>query len=127
MYTLQLSIPGLPKTTNQLKGKHFRVWSNESKLWRNMVGLYLSGKKPKKPLNLARIECVRYSSKQPDFDGTVSTFKWIIDGLVEHRVLKDDNPNIIVDSVYRWKKCSPSEGHIEIKVEEVTETQEAKI
>lgn len=70
------------------------------------------------PLKKAKLTLTRHSARPCDFDGCVSSFKSILDGLVEHGVLADDNMNVIGQPTYKWEKSPPRKGFCTIVVEE---------
>lgn len=118
-YRFQFKLEGLPKTTNALGRMHWGAPNAEAKYWKKQVWLKVLSMngRPPKPLKHARLTLVRNSSKEPDYDGLVSSFKRVIDGLVVAEVLQDDNPNVIGVPHYVWKKSVKS--FIEITVEEI--------
>jgi hypothetical protein len=61
----------------------------------------------------------RGSSVQPDYDGLVSGFKHVIDGLVLAKVLINDDQETIGIPEYKWVKADPKEGFIRVTVEEI--------
>lgn len=67
----------------------------------------------------AKLTLTRYSSKEPDFDGLCSSFKNVIDGLVEAGVIIDDKMSVIGQPTYAWVKCPPKKGKIKVVVEEL--------
>lgn len=73
------------------------------------------------PLERARLTLTRYSSVAPDFDGLVSSFKHIIDGLIDAGVIVGDSMKVIGAPTYLWEKTSPAKGRVKVIVEEVVE------
>lgn len=119
MYRLELRINGLPKViTNGAQGS-WKASHFHKKKWKRAVAFAVRYQTPEKPLTSARVECVRYSSVRPDRDNLAASFKSILDGLVEARVLEDDSDEIIKEIKYRWEKTKPGGGFITITVEEV--------
>lgn len=74
---------------------------------------------PAAPLEKAKLTLERHSSVEPDFDGLVSSFKFIIDGLVDCGVLIGDKTSVIGRPDYQWVKASPKKGKIVVIVEEL--------
>lgn len=121
-YVLEFTIEGLPKTTNSNSRTHWRAQSAEAKKWKQLVikTLLFDGYQlPKKPLEKASIVLTRYSSKESDFDGLVSSFKHVLDGLKASKVILDDKVSIIGQPKYQWDQVKPREGFIRVKVEEI--------
>ena len=115
---IQFEIKGLPKTTNAGGRAHWSVKAKEAKLWKQLVFLSVSSQRPKEPFKKCKITLVRCSSKESDFDGLVSSFKHVLDGLKESRIIFDDKPSCI-EPTYRWQYSSPKSGRIKVTVEEV--------
>ena len=72
--------------------------------------------RPPHPLQSATLALTRYSAREPDFDGLVSSFKHVIDGLVRSGIIADDKPSIIGQPAFYWHKTAPKNGHILIQV-----------
>lgn len=116
--TLEFEIKGLPKMTNTLR-VHWRVKNDEANKWKELV---VESVKPlwpisNPPLHSAVLSFTRYSTREPDFDGLVSSFKHVQDGLVLAGVLIDDKPKVIGKPNYSWEYARPKQGKIKIKVE----------
>jgi hypothetical protein len=119
-YMLDLEIAGLPKTFNVLARKQV-IWirKQERERWSEIVYCLTLSKRPERPLEQARIVLERHSSVAPDYDGLVSSFKYVIDGLVASKIISDDNMRVIGVPEFSWVKASPKDGKIRIKVFEV--------
>jgi Holliday junction resolvase RusA-like endonuclease len=116
---IELNIKGLPDLPNKIDGRHWKTrWYHNVK-WKKKVTEALVGNIPMKPFTRARIECIRFTSKQPDFDNLAKSFKPILDALVENRIIIDDNPNVIGAPTYTWTRGTPGDGCIKIKIEQV--------
>jgi len=117
MYSLAISISGLPPMTNSMNYKHWTVKKKIKDHWKGLVhNASISNGVPEKPLVEAKLSLTRFSSGRCDFDGLVSSFKHCIDGLVSAGVLIDDNYQVIGQPEYKHIKCKKSEGHILIEV-----------
>lgn len=77
------------------------------------------GKRPPEPLKYARLTLVRFSSVCPDFDGLVSSWKPVIDGLIHARIIEDDSMKNIGMPKFHWEKAPPKKGWILVRVEEL--------
>lgn len=113
---LEFEINALPKRINQISGRSWFVYSNERRRWRVLVGMTLIaiGKKEFKNQKV-HITFERHSSRQPDFDNLVHSFKPILDALVFHKVLIDDSPKHI-ESSYKWVKTPQKLGKIKVYI-----------
>lgn len=113
-------IPSLPKTTNAGGRAHWALKAKEAKVWKAWVLLCVRQVKFKgPPLQKARLTLIRYSSSEPDFDGLVSSFKHVIDGLVDAKVLVSDKQSVIGQPTYLWEYAPPKKGFIRVHVEPV--------
>lgn len=115
---IQFEIMGLPKTINAAGRWHWALKSKEANYWKKMVFLSVCSQRPIEPLKKAKLTLTRCSSSEPDFDGLVSSFKHVLDGLKEARIILDDKPSNIGSPTYLWEKVSPKAGRIKVKVEE---------
>lgn len=93
----------------------------EARKWKQLVEGYvvINRLKPSTPLTKARLNLVRHSSFECDFDGLVSGFKHCIDGLVVAGVIKNDRMGNIGQPNYKWMRSSPGKGFVTIEVEEI--------
>lgn len=115
-----ITIEHLPQLPNALLGAHWRIRSRHATLWRKRIRealLPIRSELPKRPLRKANLICIRRSSRCPDYDGLVGSFKAPIDALVKLRVLEDDAPEIIGKPKCLWDQASPRQGSITIRVE----------
>lgn len=116
--TIDFDIPGLPKTTNSGGRAHWAVKAKEAREWKRFVYACVrsSGFKGG-PFPKAKLTLTRHSAVEPDFDGLVSSFKHVIDGLVEAGVIPSDKPSVIGQPDYRWERAPRGRGYIRVKVE----------
>ena len=120
MYHLRIEIPGLPSLQSGAFG-HWSARRRHDSRWKELVGYSTLGKRPEQPLERAFIVCTRYSAsrKAPDFENLAASFKPLLDGLVNVRVLIDDNQDVIGQPEYHWEKCPRGEGRVVMEVSEV--------
>lgn len=113
-----MKVLGLPKPMNATMGAFWRARHANSKKWRRITAdtTLLHGR-PRRPLSKAKLTLARYSSVCPDFDGLVSSFKPVIDGLVDAGIIAGDKMDVIGAPTYQWFKAPPKEGYITIIVE----------
>lgn len=121
MYHIDLLIKDLPKRYNLYKNQHWAVKNAEAKKWHRIVAAHViaAGGWPPVPLQKAKVSLIRYSSKAPDYDGLVQSFKPVMDALVRCKVLKDDNMGVIGRPEYTWEKVAPKTGMIRVIVSSV--------
>jgi hypothetical protein len=115
-YTLEFEIAGLPKMSNQLLRGHWKVKHAHAKQWKRAVWLKAWPFKPPSPLVSAVLSFTRVSSSEPDFDGLVSGFKHVTDGLVECGIIATDKPSCIGQPSFSWEKGKAGKGKIRVKV-----------
>lgn len=115
---LAFELQGLPRMTNNLM-VHWRTRHNDVLKWKRLVKAQVQLTWPKKQpaLTSAALTLKRYSTREPDFDGLVSGFKSVIDGLVEAGVLLNDKQSVIGQPKYLWEYAGPKQGKIFVKVE----------
>lgn len=116
MYYLKLELPGLPKTINAIGRKHWAVKVKEAQYWKSQVWVASLGKRPPKPLKMASLRFVRFSSVEPDPDGLVSSMKHLSDGLVAAGIIEDDKYSNIGMPHYEWVKVPKNQGRVVIEV-----------
>lgn len=106
---------------NQLLRRHWTITSKHAIHWKFAIAKAVehSGGAPDKPLEKASVELTRSSSVEPDFDGLVSGFKAILDGLVICGVIASDKVSCISQPKYFWEKSPKRQGKVRIKVEEI--------
>lgn len=75
--------------------------------------------RPACKLAKAKLTLIRHSSVEPDWDGLVGSFKYVIDALVYQGILYDDGPDNIGESKALWKGAKPKYGFIEVWINEV--------
>lgn len=116
-FVLIFQLQGLPKTTNSGGRAHWSVKAKEAKKWRYAVYLITIGKTPDEPLKKANITFTRFSSFEPDYDGLVSSFKHVMDGLVDAGIIESDKPSVVGQPVYIHQRTKPKGGYIEVQVQ----------
>lgn len=107
-YRLEFSLLGLPKGPNSSFGIHWAIKARERKKWREQVVIACIGKAPPIPLSKCAIQCTRVSKKEMDYDNMVASFKPVIDGLVDAKIIKDDDSSVIVQREYKYEKNKTS-------------------
>lgn len=122
-YEIEFEIQDLPKTYNAMGRSHWAVKAKEARKWKNIVGIKTSGRGPPNPLQRALLVLTRYSSKCPDPDGLVSSFKSTIDGLQQAGIIINDTFAVIGMPTYLWEKAPKGKGKIKVKIEEVMDGQ----
>lgn len=101
-YQIELSIPVLPKL--QPEGIHHMKVAKYRKDWHDLVFWHLKTvKRPPTPLSRVAITFTRYSEQRPDYGNLVNSFKAVLDGLIVHGIITDDNPDVVEDQ-YLWSK-----------------------
>lgn len=120
-YELTFELPGLPPTTNSGGRAHWAAKVKVATRWKVAVLSAVRNRAPLAPLNKARLVLVRHSGSEPDFDGLVSSFKHVVDGLVDGRILHDDKPSVVGCPEYRWERAPRGKGKISVRVTSLEE------
>lgn len=121
LYQLKIKLEGLPKTTNSRSRSHWRVLHTEAKRWQRATILAIGHNRPERALNKAKLVLTRHSSREPDYDGLVSTFKNCVDALKIAGVISDDKVSVIGQPEYHWAHAEMKHGFVTIEVYEVGE------
>ena len=121
IYRLCLEFDGLlPRMNTGHTRRHWSVGHREARRWteRLRVGMLMGRhKRPPKPLKMALVRLWRKSSRQPDFDNLVMSFKPVVDALVKLGLIEDDGPSQL-DREYLWETAPPRKGSIKIELTE---------
>ena len=115
---MEIEINGLPRMTNN-QWTNWRVRAADVRKWKELVYFHAMRHRPDEPLTKARLTLTRFSLMRPDYDGLVSGFKCIIDGLILSKIIIDDNHDVIGIPEYKWEKIGHRKGKIAIKVESI--------
>lgn len=121
-YRLEFSLPGLPNMPNEFRrGGHYSRHRHDRKWQADLTTIIRASRKPLPiaPLERFEITAMRFSSSEPDFDGLVASFKCIIDGLRELKVLKDDKMSNTGQWKCLWFKAAQKAGFIRVCIQEV--------
>jgi len=119
-YKLRFEVNQLPPTQNaQLRGG-WRTKHGNAKKWKKLVwDATIDKQKPRDPIKKARLVLTRFSSVRGDYDGRVASFKPVVDGIVECKILAGDTEDIIGIPEYLWEKTKPGMGKISVEVFEL--------
>lgn len=118
-YYFFFQIPGLPKTTNGSHGSWQKA-AGERKKWRSLSCRSAERNRPPNPLARAKLTLTRCSSNKPDLDNLAISFKGIVDGLKDARIIVDDSDDF-VERKYLWEKAPRGEGKITVAIEEIVQ------
>lgn len=118
-YRLCFELIGLPRTTNAQSGLHWRQKAAEVKQWHRAVWAAIGSRRPERPLPRAKVSFTRFSSREPDYDGLVSSFKHLADALIESKIILDDKMSCIGQPSYNWVKVPPKRGKVRVELEEI--------
>lgn len=119
MLIAEFEILGLPKMRNQMS-YNWRAAQAEAKKWKKLTSIKcLQLGIQDINLSKAKLTLTRCSIKECDFDGLVSGFKHVLDGLVESKVIVDDRMSVIGQPTFKWEKASPKQGKIRIRIERI--------
>lgn len=116
---ITIIIKDLPKMPNSLLRKHWAIITKEKNKWHTYTKLCLGLGKPKEPFKKARLVLTRFSTREPDYDGLVGSFKYVVDGLVKAGVIIDDKVSVIGQSEYKWVQAKKVDQRIEVTIETI--------
>ena len=119
MYSLEFTISGLPRIFTNGSHGHWTIKHKARLTWAKLVAQAIGAKKPSAPLKIAHAEFVRVSSKEPDFDNLVSSFKGVRDSLIKCGIIENDRSSNLPNPKYLWEKAAPKRGFIKISIKEV--------
>lgn len=85
LYWLELLLPGVPKTPNEIYSSNRFVRHKNAVNWKQIVYLTARGYEPQEPLTLVHLSLIRYAPRTLDYDGLVGSMKPIVDGLITRR------------------------------------------
>lgn len=117
---LEFKITALPLPYNRIAHMHWAQKKKHNDHWYALIKAAIRGRLPTKPLPKASLYFKRVSSREPDFDGLVSSFKGVVDGLVLAGVLENDRLSNTGVPTYVWEKGTKNSGYIHVKVTEVS-------
>ena len=119
-YHLRIKIPNLPHLQAANSREHWAKRLREERWWKHQVGWHCKASGlPERPLGRARIVCTRRSTRQPDHDNLVASFKPVIDGLTLCGVITSDHPDVIGSPEYQWVKVPRAEQGVVVEVESI--------
>lgn len=123
MSAIEFSINDLPKLPNQTLYSHWRVKHAEAKKWKKLVATHAliatlnARERPAIPFKCATVTLTRLSSREPDSDNLMASWKYCLDGLVEAGVIENDKPSVIGTPVSLWCKSKMKDRKVHIKIE----------
>ena len=117
-YTLEFSIDQLTPL-NSADNTHWRKRNKTKKQFEILVWQQILNRRPVLPLRFARVQIVRHSTNEPDYDNLVSSAKFLLDALVNNGVIRDDKPGVIGRPECHWQKAAPKKGKMTIRVVEL--------
>lgn len=96
---------------------HWRTAAATRAKWKRSASFAIMKHKiPDAPLKKAKLILVRRSSRPPDYDGLVSSFKPIVDALKAMKVIEDDSMKIVGAPEYRYEVAGRGKGSIRVEV-----------
>lgn len=114
---IEFTLNILPKTTNAGDRRHWAVKVREVASIHRLVHLAIRPHLPAKPHERVKLTLTRHSSSEPDYDGLVSSFKHVIDGLVRAGFLANDKRENIGVPEFRWERAKPKQGRVCVRIE----------
>lgn len=123
MFKLFLQLDILPVSLNKKLRSHRYRNHRENKSWDLIIECACQDqKRPRTPLDKARVSIVRHSHRMLDYDGLVGSMKPVVDALVSAKIIKDDSWNVTGRWDVNQKFRSKSEGPLlEIMIQSLPE------
>lgn len=90
VHAMIIEIPRVPSSPNYLRGKHWRVRHQESKVWNQEIYFAVRGTRPPTPYVKAKVTIDRRAARKLDPDNLHGCVKPVVDALRYARVLLDD-------------------------------------
>lgn len=120
MDEIEFTLDYLPKRPNEFLKSHGKNWTlikAEKNTLERLMQCELNGKCPKNPWTKVKLLLVRQSSRCPDYDGLVSSFKYVVDLMVNRfKIFVDDSYWVTGQWEVFWAKAPPKKGKIYVKV-----------
>ena len=112
---VDIFIPELPSLNIANRPSRWAI-IKEKKRWADLVQVYT--KKPRKPLEVALVTLRRCSTREPDHDNLVISFKYILDAIVNRGILEDDKTKNFKYGKpdYKWAKVGQKEQGVHIEI-----------
>jgi hypothetical protein len=106
------------RANGRLARAHWALIHKHTTKWRMAVQMELiaQGAARVGPWSRVAIECTRASVREPDFDNLVSSFKPLIDGIVDSGLIEDDNSKVIVAREYLWTPAPRGKGWVKVVI-----------
>lgn len=119
-YILEFEIDGIPPTQNGSRG-NLHAHASEMRKWRKSVSMVAFYRRPSEPLKKAKLTVTRCSSVRSDFGNRVGAAKPILDGLIDAKVILDDNDDVLPPDLqsYPYEKAKPGKSKTRIRIEEI--------
>jgi hypothetical protein len=124
---IEFEISGTPKATNALLGRHKQVVAKNADEWKGLVAWMLRKVgRPARPFMRARITLHRFGNRMLDYDGLTASFKPVVDGLVEQKVLWNDTWSVTGKWDVDQFPCPKGQDRIRVVVEEIEVPEEVR-
>jgi Holliday junction resolvase RusA-like endonuclease len=118
MTKIEFKINKLPKRINEGHGSSWRTRYGQANMWMRLIDLAVK-EKPSTPFKKAKLTLIRASTRSPDYDGIVYSFKPVIDALKKLNIIEDDSMAHIGKPDYNWECAPRGKGYIHVVVEEI--------
>ena len=113
---VDLIIPRLPGLNTSSRRQHWAVQHKDAKTWSSLVRTGV--RRPRVPHAKAEVILRRCSTREPDYDNLVASFKPVVDALVTSGILADDKPSNFKHRRpdYKWAKVAKDHQGIHVEV-----------
>lgn len=88
---IEIEIPGIPPSLNQMRNFHHYKWNREKQEWSNLITLLAAQKRPSKPFEYAVVTLTYHFKDKRRRDPDNYSGKFLLDPLVDMGFLVDDS------------------------------------
>lgn len=117
-----LTIPGIVAGLNGSKGLMRGHWSNTKKqkdLYCQIIKDELTAGKLRRHEGKVKVTYIGYKSALMDWDNFCASFKHIGDSLVKQKIIKEDNPKIVVEFIPKQMKCKRIDQKVIVIIQDI--------
>lgn len=122
-YIISFEVLSLPPMYNAHNRQHWGTKQKEKNNWTRLVGDSLYGKIPPTPFQFYTLRLCRHSSSEPDYDGLVSSWKYVVDALRYYKIIVDDKLSNSGPWICEWVKAPRNQQKISVTIQGYPELQ----
>lgn len=123
-YNSILVIPGIVQGMNGSKGLMRGHWSGikkQKELYCTIIAEHLRKKEVREHVGPVVINYIGHKSALMDWDNFCASFKHIGDSLVKMKIIKEDNPKVVIKFIPEQIKCKRQEQKVSVIIKDYIE------